>query len=54
MKWTLVSAATALVVTLFVTLALWFPEYYKLWAAIGLFGAVFTYMLLKNPVVSPI
>ncbi len=49
MRWTFISAATALAVTVFVSLAAWYPEYYKVWAAVGLFGAVFAFMLLRNP-----
>lgn len=49
MNWTATSALTALGVTVFVALAAWYPEYYKAWGLIGLFGVVFALMLLRNP-----
>lgn len=49
MRWTLISTATALGVTVLVFLIVWYPDNYKLWAAASLFGAVVVFMLLRNP-----
>ena len=49
MRWTVVSAATALALTVFAFLVVRYPEYYTLWAFVGVFGAIFGFMLLRNP-----